>query len=605
MRPGRILAPAATALLAACTSGEGVPGGVPPTLNGLAPGLASTQTVLRLSGSGLGGDDVRVYFGEREGVVLSAEATEVWASGVPAPEGAGSVDVSVAVDGLRSNALPLALGASGSLRPLVENGLQSPRGLVLDAGGGLVWIFDEENGVLVFAIANGAYRVHLPPSPALSRPVTGAAVSETELLVVDASTNSILAMDVDTASTTPHVTGLASAPTALALDTAGNLYWADGGPSIGRRTAAGAVDPLFAAVPAAFGVAVAGGVLYATDPLGGAVHRVELPTAVVTTGFATGVAGARGISGDGTGVVVCVADAGGAGAVRVSDAGLVTAAAPERAFPGIGSASCDVGSGTIWSIGSDGGIESSKSGAAWRLRAPVTATDAAEAVWTDARLYLLADRRCAAGGTGAIIEVVGAGSFRSKASGVCARDAIHERRDAGLVWVDRTDATARRLDLATGTVVVVASDGAFAGALGAAANADGVLFVADGAGDLRMYDEGGFEVALVSTAARRPVFSETLYFERNEDLWAGVFNHGDFLGIRFVRSFATVGIRDLAPRRGGGVVVRYGATDVGIVDSQGTLTLVGASDLEDRIGLTPFGELFRTQDGQAPVAVLP
>ena len=43
------------------------------------------------------------------------------------------------------------------------------------------------------------------------------------------------------------------------------------------------------------------------------------------------------------------------------------------------------------------------------------------------------------------------------------------------------------------------------------------------------------------------------------------------------------------------------------LDSSGNESIVGGADPADlvRIGLTPFGELFRTRDGASPEAVLP
>lgn len=590
-----------------CSGGDGEPGlELPgPVLYAVSPDLASSYTRVRLQGEGFAGGEVRVLFGESEGELLSVEPAVIWARGIFPPAGTDSVDVVVEVDGLSSNALPLAYVGGGVPRALAPNGLEDPRALALDVGGGLLWIFDAQIGVFAFSLANGAYNVHRAPDAGLLEPVAGVALSTTELLIADAATNSIVVLDVDTTDVTPRVSGLASVPTALALDAAGNLYWADGGPFIGRQAAAGgAVDAAFAQVPAASGIAVAGGALWASDPLAGVIHQVALPTAVTTTAFVAGLSGVNGMSADGTGVIACVTDAGGAGAVRVSAAGVVSVAAPEHPLAGAGAAACESGSGTIYSIASDGGVETSEDGKPWLLRAPVLGADASEGVWTNARFYVLSDARCASGGTGSIVEVVAPGSFRSKAAGVCARDTFHSRGNAGLLWVDRVSGFASRLDLATGTVAVIGSNGAFAGAQGAAARSDKSFFVTDALGALRMFDEDGVEVVLVAASGAHPAFSETLYFVDGDELRAGVFNHGDFLGTRLVAPVPGEGIADLAPNPDGGVLAVSGTTVLRI-SSNGAISFAGDVDAGDRVGRTPFGETFRMRDGVPPFALTP
>lgn len=600
LRPVVLLSCSLVALVAACTgNGGGDPDGEErptPVIAAIAPPLASVNSIVRIDGAGLAGARVRVLFGDVEGEVLTVTSAQIWARGVA---GSGpSVDVRVEVNGIRSNALALALAPSGTLRPLAGGGLADPRGVTLDAGGGLLWVFDAESGVVVFSLANGAYRVHRPPDSALSRPVAGAALSETGILVVDSATNSIVVMDVDTTEVSPHVAGLAAPPLALALDTAGNLYWADGSGAIGRRSATGAIDAAFATVPAASGIAVAGGVLWASDPAAGALHQVDLGTLAVTSGFATGLAGVRGLSRDGTGVVACFD----AGAARVDAAGAVTLAAPPHPLAGPASSACENGSGSIFTLGADGALESSKDGGAWLLRAPVLAADAADAVWTAGRFYVVSDARCDLGGTGSIVEVVAPGSFRSKASGVCARDTISARGGLGLAWVDRTDGFTRRLDLATGTVVVVASNAGFAGALGAAANFDSELFVSEADATLRRYGADGVPVAVVATGATHPVFAETLYFARGDTVVQAVFNHGDLVG--FLELGGVPGLADLAPIASGGALAGDGAL-VRRFTPSGDVVLVGEMEPGDRLGFTPFGEVHRTRDGNAPAAVLP
>ena len=172
MRPGRLCVLLIGTGIFGCGAGEGLPGGgLGPALSAVSPGLASTNSIVRLSGAELAGTEVRVFFDETEGVVLHGDDTEIWATGIPG--NVAMVGVAAIVDGLPTNTLPLVIAPSGTLRPLAENGLESPRGLVLDVSGALVWIFDETTGVHVFSIANGAYRVHRSPSAELLQPVTG------------------------------------------------------------------------------------------------------------------------------------------------------------------------------------------------------------------------------------------------------------------------------------------------------------------------------------------------------------------------------------------------------------------------------------------------
>lgn len=414
-------------VLAGCAGPRGKPGtlgpvgpvgpiALPPEILDVAPSVASSGSTIRIRGIWFGGSPVVLADGTPLAIVAVSGSNELWAAGLPAATGS-AVELTVESDsGQRSNPFALDVEPAGALRDAAQGGLVDPQGLALDSDGSLL-VFDRASGVLRFDPASGVLAPALAPTASLGAPQAGVRGAD-GLYIADGTR---IVRVADDGSVAAMVTGLASSPTAIAIDGAGTLYWVDGGTSIGRRLPDGTIAPSFATVPAASGLTLLGANLYASDPGAGRIHRVSTG-GTVTASFATVPAGTRGITNDGVALIACTPDASGQGAVAISAAGTVTPGyAPKHALPGAAPVGCAAGGTTLYSVSVvDGAIESSASGAAWKETASSLFREGGVGTFAGERLFLDERTRCAAGGTGAVVESLDGGISRLALGGVCA-----------------------------------------------------------------------------------------------------------------------------------------------------------------------------------------